>query len=96
MEQKEEVKQTMAEIYTQIAEREGKKAEISNITYYKEFVLNSAGFIENDIFITKLQKTKEKVNEEIKEKERSIEERNKDEDEERTPWGDAEARDARR
>lgn len=42
------------------------------------------------------EEAKEKVNEEIKEKGRSIEERNKDEDEERTPWGDAEARDARR
>ncbi len=37
MEQKqpEEIKQTMAEIYTQIAEREGKDTAISNITYYK-------------------------------------------------------------
>lgn len=62
MEQKqpEEIKQTMAEIYTQIAEREGKDTAISNITYYKEFTFDSAKFIENDIFVTKLQKTKGK------------------------------------
>ena len=42
------------------------------------------------------EEAKEKVNEEIKGKEKNMEERNKDEDEERTPWGDAEARDARR
>lgn len=61
MEQKqEEVKQTMAGIYTQIAEREGKDTEISSITYYKEFTFDSAKFIENDIFVTKLQKTKGK------------------------------------
>lgn len=61
MEQKqEEVKQTMAQIYTQIAEREGKDTAISNITYYKEFTFDSARFIENDIFITKLQKAKGK------------------------------------
>ena len=54
MEQKqEEVKQTMAGIYTQIAEREGKDTEISSITYYKEFTFDSARFIDNDIFITK-------------------------------------------
>ena len=61
MEQKqEEVKQTMPGIYTQIAEREGKDTEISSITYYKEFTFDSAKFIENDIFVTKLQKTKGK------------------------------------
>ena len=62
MEQKqsEEVKQTMAQIYTQIAEREGKDTAISNITYYKEFTFNSAKFIGNDIFIVKLQKTQGK------------------------------------
>lgn len=58
--QQEEVKQTMTGIYTQIAEREGKDTEISSITYYKEFVFDSARFIDNDIFITKLQKTKGK------------------------------------
>ena len=55
--QQEEVKQTMTGIYTQIAEREWKDTEISSITYYKEFVFDSARFIDNDIFITKLQKT---------------------------------------
>ncbi len=47
----------MAGIYTQIAEREGKDTEISSITYYKEFTFDSARFIDNDIFITKLQRT---------------------------------------
>lgn len=62
MEQKqsEEVRQTMAQIYTQIAEREGKDTAISNITYYKEFTFSSAKFIDNDIFIVKLQKTQGK------------------------------------
>ena len=62
MEQKqpEEIKHTMAQIYTQIAEREGKDTAISNITYYKEYTFDSAKFIENDIFVTKLQKTKGK------------------------------------
>ena len=43
MEQKqsEEVRQTMAQIYTQIAEREGKDTAISNITYYKEVQINT-------------------------------------------------------
>lgn len=58
--QPEEIKQKMAEIYTQIAEREGKDTAISNITYYKEFTFDSAKFIENDIFVTKLQTTKGK------------------------------------
>ena len=67
MEQKkqEEVKKIMAGIYTQIAEREGKDTEISSITYYKEFVFDSARFIDNDIFITKLQKTKGKEKTEV-------------------------------
>ncbi len=58
MEQKqsEEIKKTMAQIYTQIAERVGKNTAISNITYYKEFTFNSAKFIDKDIFIVKLQK----------------------------------------
>lgn len=62
MEQKqsEEVRQTMAQIYTQIAEREGKDTAITNITYYKEFTFSSAKFIDNDIFIVKLQKTQGK------------------------------------
>ena len=62
MEQKqsEEVRQTMAQIYTQIAQREGKDTAISNITYYKEFTFSSAKFIDNDIFIVKLQKTQGK------------------------------------
>ena len=62
MEQKQsdEVRQTMAQIYTQIAEREGKDTAISNITYYKEFTFSSAKFIDNDIFIVKLQKTQGK------------------------------------
>ena len=63
--QQEEVKQTMTGIYTQIAEREGKDTEISSITYYKEFVFDSARFIDNDIFITKLQKTKGKEKTEV-------------------------------
>lgn len=58
--QSEEIKQTMAQIYTQIAEREGKDTAISNITYYKEFTFSSAKFIDNDIFIVKLQKTQGK------------------------------------
>ena len=66
MEQKqEEVKQTMAGIYTQIAEREGKDTEISSITYYKEFTFDSARFIDNDIFITKLQRTNGKEKAEV-------------------------------
>ena len=40
----------MINIYTTIAEREGKDTEISSITYYKEFVFDSARFIDNDIF----------------------------------------------
>ena len=62
--QSEEIKQTMAQIYTQIAEREGKDTAISNITYYKEFTFSSAKFIDNDIIIAKLQKTqgKDQVN----------------------------------
>ena len=63
--QQEEVKQTMAGIYTQIAEREGKDTEISSITYYKEFTFDSARFIDNDIFITKLQRTNGKEKTEV-------------------------------
>lgn len=58
--QTQEIKQTMINIYTTIAEREGKDTEISSITYYKEFVFDSARFIDNDIFITKLEKVEGK------------------------------------
>lgn len=59
MEQKQpkEIKQKMAEIYTQIAERDGKDTSIENITYYKELTFDSAKFIGNDLFVTKLEKT---------------------------------------
>lgn len=67
MEQKqsEEIKKTMANIYTNIAEREGKDTAISNITYYKEFTFDSANFIDNDIFITKLEKIEGKDKKEL-------------------------------
>lgn len=58
--QTQEIKQTMVNIYTSISEREGKDTEISSITYYKEFVFDSARFIDNDIFITKLEKVEGK------------------------------------
>lgn len=45
----------MANIYTQIAERKD-KSQISNITYYKELAFDSARFIENDVFVTKLNR----------------------------------------
>lgn len=51
-----EIKEAMANIYTQIAEREEKTTEISDITYYKELAFDSARFIENDVFVTKLNR----------------------------------------
>lgn len=51
-----EIKEAMANIYTQIAEREDKSTQISNITYYKELAFDSARFIENDVFVTKLNR----------------------------------------
>lgn len=51
-----EIKEAMANIYTQIAEREDKSTQISNITYYKELAFDSARFIENDVFVTKLSR----------------------------------------
>lgn len=51
-----EIKEAMANIYTQIAEREDKSTQISNITYYKELAFDSAKFIENDVFVTKLNR----------------------------------------
>ena len=53
-----EIKEAMANIYTQIAEREDKSTQISNITYYKELAFDSARFIENDVFVTKLNSCK--------------------------------------
>ena len=50
-----EIKEAMANIYTQIAERKD-KSQISNITYYKELAFDSARFIENDVFVTKLNR----------------------------------------
>ena len=50
-----EIKEEMANIYTQIAERKD-KSQISNITYYKELAFDSARFIENDVFVTKLNR----------------------------------------
>ena len=35
-----EIKEAMANIYTQIAEREDKSTQISNITYYKELAFD--------------------------------------------------------
>lgn len=64
-EKTEEIKKTMANIYTQIAERENKNTKISNITYYSEFAFNSSGFIENDIFVTKIEKESEKGTQEF-------------------------------
>lgn len=55
-----EIKETMANIYTQIAEREDKSTQISNITYYKELAFDSVGFIENDVFVTKLSRENDK------------------------------------
>lgn len=49
------VKEKMANIYTQIAEREEKTTEISDITYYKELAFGSAGFLENGAFVVKLR-----------------------------------------
>ena len=49
------VKEKMANIYTQIAEREEKTTEISDITYYKELAFGSAGFFENGAFVVKLR-----------------------------------------
>lgn len=54
-EKMEEAKKTMANIYTQVAERVGKSTEISDITYYKQLPFDSAGFIENDAFVVKLK-----------------------------------------
>lgn len=51
-----EIKEAMANIYTQIAEREDKSTQILNITYYKELAFDSARFIENDVFVTKLNR----------------------------------------
>ena len=51
-----EIKEAMANIYTQIAEREDKSTQIPNITYYKELAFDSARFIENDVFVTKLNR----------------------------------------
>lgn len=50
-----EIKEAMANIYTQIAEREDKSTQISNITYYKELAFDSAGFGENGAFVVKLK-----------------------------------------
>lgn len=50
-----EIKEAMANIYTQIAEREDKSTQISNITYYKELAFGSAGFFENGAFVVKLR-----------------------------------------
>lgn len=49
-----EIKEAMANIYTQIAERKD-KSQISNITYYKELAFGSAGFFENGAFVVKLR-----------------------------------------
>lgn len=56
----EEIKQSISKIYTQAAEREEKDTEILNITYYKEFEFDNANFMENDLFIIKLEKVNEK------------------------------------
>lgn len=61
--QADHVKQTMARIYTQIAEKKEDNTEISNITYYKELTFGNANFIENELYVTKLEKNegKEKI-----------------------------------
>ena len=59
-EKSNEIREMMADIYTKTAEKEDKNTAISNITYYKNFAFDSAGFIENDIFITKLEKNTDK------------------------------------
>lgn len=55
-----EIKEAMANIYTQIAEREDKSTQISDITYYKELAFDSARFVENDVFVTRLSRENDK------------------------------------
>lgn len=56
----QEIKQTMANIYTKVAEENGKDTAISDITYYKQFTFDFANFTEKDIFITRLEKIADK------------------------------------
>ncbi len=55
--QKKEIEKTMTEIYTYEEQNKEKSTELLDITYYKELLFKSANFAENDIFITKLEKT---------------------------------------